>query len=47
MILAAAAWINAHAHKVEAEAERAERYELADGYQAFIESQMKREGCEP
>lgn len=47
LIVAVCGWINAHAHKVEAEAERTKRFELADGFQEYIEYVMKQRGCEP
>ena len=47
LILAGAAWINAHAHKVEAETERAKRFELSDSFQEYIEDVMRQRGCDP
>jgi len=46
LVLAGAAWINAHASKVEAESERAKRFELSDDFQDYIEYQMAKRGCQ-
>ncbi len=47
LVLAAAGFVNAHAHKVEAETQRAEVYDVSDRFQDYIEDVMKQRGCEP
>ena len=47
LVLAVAAWVNAHAHKVEAQAQREQKLELSDSFQEYIEYVMEQRGCEP
>jgi len=46
LVLAVAAWINAHAARVDAESERNKRFELSDSFEEYIVYVMKQRGCE-